>query len=349
MSDPELARRRAVVYGCAGPTLGAEERAFFRAARPLGFILFGRNCRAPEQVRRLVDALRDAVEDADAPILIDQEGGRVQRLGPPHWRRRPPARLFGYLARADPAAGAAAARLAARLIAADLAGLGITVNCAPVLDLPVAGSHGVIGDRAFAADGATVAALGRAFCTGLLEGGVLPVIKHIPGHGRARVDSHLELPRVGEPVAALASDFAPFAALNDMPLAMTAHVLYQALDAANPATLSAAVIAGTLRGRIGFDGMLVSDDISMNALSGAVPSRAARALAAGCDVVLHGNGEMAEMTSIADAVGTLAAPAAARWRAAAARRRPPRDFDAEAAERSLLALTGTRIEQADGP
>lgn len=348
MSDAELARRRAVVYGCAGPTLGAEERAFFRAARPLGFILFGRNCRAPAQVRRLVDALRDAVEDADAPILIDQEGGRVQRLGPPHWRRRPPARLFGDLARAD-AAGAAAARLAARLIAADLACLGITVNCAPVLDLPVAGSHGVIGDRAFAADGATVAALGRAFCTGLLEGGVLPVIKHIPGHGRARVDSHRELPRVGEPVAALASDFAPFAALNDMPLAMTAHVLYQALDAANPATLSAAVIARTVRGRIGFDGVLVSDDISMNALSGTVPRRAARALAAGCDVVLHGNGDMAEMTSIAEAVGTLAGPSAARWRAAAARRRTPRDFDAEAAERSLRSLTRARIAQAHGP
>lgn len=350
MSNVRLAHRSAIVYGCAGERLQAEERALFRAIKPFGFILFGRNCRAPEQIRQLIDELRDAVEDPEAPVLIDQEGGRVQRLGPPHWKRRPPARAFGNLARIDSIAAIDAAGLAARLIAADLAALGVTVDCAPVLDLPVPGGHDVIGDRAFADDCTTVAALGRAFCTGLLEGGVLPVIKHIPGHGRARVDSHLELPRVDQSGSVLGeSDFAPFAALNDMPLAMTAHVLYEAFDPECPATLSSVIVDRVIRERIGFDGMLISDDISMNALSGEVAQRAARALEAGCDVVLHCNGAIDEMTRIADAVGPLADQAVARWRAATALRLTAQDFDVDAAEAKLESMIAVGVVDADGP
>ncbi len=341
MSNTDLAQRSAIIFGCAGLALEPAERALFRAARPLGFILFGRNCQTPEQVRALIGELREASGDRDTSILIDQEGGRVQRLGPPHWKQRPPAQTFGELGCKNPTAGAEASWLAARLIASDLESLGITVDCAPVLDLPEAGSHDVIGDRAFAADAKLTAKLGRAFCDGLLEGGVLPVIKHIPGHGRATVDSHQELPRVEALKDVLvAVDFAPFIALRNMPLAMTAHVLYTALDRHNPVTLSATIIEGAIRGQIGFEGVLISDDISMNALPGLIAQRAMRALNAGCDVVLHCNGDIDEMARIAEVVGTPGDLTARRWVEAMAMRRVPVPFDIDEAERRLGSLIG---------
>ncbi|MCC7017672.1 MAG: beta-N-acetylhexosaminidase [Rhodospirillales bacterium] len=296
---------RSVVFGLAGPALGAEERNFFRETDPLGFILFARNVEFPDQVGALVASLREAV-GREAPVLIDQEGGRVQRLRAPHWREAPPAARFGDLFARDPARAEEAVRLNHRLFAADLAQLGITVDCAPVLDVPVEGAHDVIGNRAVARDPAVVAALGGAAVAGLLAGGVIPVVKHIPGHGRAFTDSHQELPKVDAALAELeAGDFAPFKALKDAPWAMTAHVLYLTLDSARPATQSPAVIELTIRRRIGFGGVLVSDDLGMSALQGDFPTRAAACLAAGCDGVLHCSGNMAEMRAVADGVGRL--------------------------------------------
>lgn len=308
-----MAIPRAVVFGCAGTALSADERGFFRDSDPLGFILFARNVEAPDQVRRLVDSLRDTVGRDDAPVLIDQEGGRVQRLRPPHWRLAPPASIFGELYAGDPAAAMMASRLNGRLLAADLAPLGIDVDCAPVLDLPVPGAHGVIGDRAFADTVQAVVALGRAQADGLLAGGVIPVMKHLPGHGRARADSHLELPMVETSRAELErTDFAPFRALADLPWAMTAHVLYRALSSNQPATTSARVVGDVIRGHIGFDGVLISDDLSMKALGGGYAERARQSLDAGCDAVLHCNGELEQMREIASAVGTLTPRGAAR-------------------------------------
>lgn len=304
---------RAAIFGCAGPALGAEERAFFRDTDPLGFILFARNVEAPDQVRRLVDSLRASVGRDDAPVLIDQEGGRVQRLKPPHWRLAPPASVFGELYASDPAAAMMATRLNGRLLAADLAPLGIDVDCAPVLDLPVPGAHGVIGDRAFAGTVQAVVALGRALADGLLAGGIIPVMKHLPGHGRARADSHQELPTVETSRAELErTDFAPFQALADLPWGMTAHVLYRSLSSNQPATTSARIIGDVIRGHIGFDGVLISDDLSMNALGGTHAERARQSLAAGCDVVLHCNGDFAQMREIAAVIGPLSPRGAAR-------------------------------------
>jgi len=297
---------RAVIFGCAGTTLSADERAFFRDTDPLGFILFARNVEAPEQVRRLVESMRDTVGRDDAPVLIDQEGGRVQRLRPPHWRLAPPAVIFGELYASDPAAAMMASRLNGRLLAADLAPLGIDVDCAPVLDLPVPGAHGVIGDRAFAPSVQAVVSLGRAQADGLLAGGIIPIMKHIPGHGRARADSHHELPVVETTRAELErTDFAPFQALADLPWAMTAHVLYRALSSNQPATTSARLIDDVIRRHIGFDGVLLSDDLSMQALGGSLGERARQSLEAGCDVALHCNGEPAEMREIASVIGPL--------------------------------------------
>ena len=321
--------------------MGAEERDLFATARPLGFILFGRNCETPDQVRALVADLRAAVGRADAPVLIDQEGGRVARLRPPHWRALPAAARVGAIAGRDPVLAGEAARLCGRLIAADLVSLGIDVDCAPLIDVPVAGADAVIGDRAFASDPALVADLGRAFRNGLEAGGVTPVIKHIPGHGRALVDSHHRLPRVETSLADLRSrDFAPFRALADAPWAMTAHVVYTAIDD-RPATLSAAVIERVIRGEIGFDGVLISDDLSMNALSGTVAERALAALDAGCDLALHCNGELDEMRTVAAAVPTMSAAARARLERAEAARRPPEPFDAAAGVARLAALLDT--------
>lgn len=307
----------AAILGCSGLELTAEEVAFFRDVRPWGFILFARNIDTPDQVRRLTAALRDTVGRADAPILIDQEGGRIQRLGPPHWRAYPTGRAYGALPHPQ---RREITRLGARLIAHDLAELGINVDCVPVLDVPDPDGHEIIGDRAYGDTPGDVALLGRAACEGLIAGGVLPIVKHIPGHGRARADSHLELPVVDASFADLdARDFAPFRALSDMPMAMTAHVIYSAIDASQSATTSEAVFEKVIRGAIGFDGLVMCDDLSMKALSGPLEERAARSLAAGCDVVLHCNGDMTEMRAVIAGTGELAGRAAERARAALSR------------------------------
>ena len=310
----------AFIAGCSGLVLTPEEEAFFRAAEPWGFILFRRNVETPAQVRALTQALREAVGRADAPVLIDQEGGRVQRLGPPHWPAYPPGRTYGRLAGNDPLYQREIARLGARLIAHDLRAVGIDVDCLPVLDVPVAGAHDVIGDRAYAHDPETVAVLGRAAAEGLIAGGVLPVIKHIPGHGRAGADSHHDLPVVHASREELErQDFVPFRHLSDMPLAMTAHVVYTALDPDNPATTSALVMEEVIRGHMGYDGLVMSDDLSMNALSGTLEERAQAAFAAGCDVALHCNGRLDEMDAVASETPELAGDAARRAAAALGR------------------------------
>jgi len=296
----------AVIFGCAGPELSDGERDFFQATQPLGFILFARNIVDPDQVRRLTSQLRASIGQPDAPILIDQEGGRVQRLRPPHWRAVPPAGRFGELAQLDQVAGQRAVKLNHRLIAAELTDLGINVDCAPLIDLRLSGAHDVIGDRAYGSDPELIVALGRAAADGLLEGGVMPVIKHMPGHGRASVDSHHDLPHVAASRAELSvSDFKPFRGLNDLPWGMTAHVIYEAIDADFPATLSSKVIAEVIRGEIGFDGLLLTDDLSMKALRGNFSDLARDSLAAGCDIVLHCNGDMTEMRQVAAGAAPL--------------------------------------------
>ncbi|MBM3490632.1 MAG: beta-N-acetylhexosaminidase [Alphaproteobacteria bacterium] len=295
----------AAVFGLAGPHLGLDEAAFFRAVRPFGFILFRRNLNDPAQVRGLVADLRDCVEGDRTLLFVDQEGGRVQRLSPPHWRQAPAAAVLGGLWAAAPERAREATRLNALLLGLELAELGIDVNCAPCLDVPAAGADPVIGNRAFADDPAIVGQLGRAMAAGLAAAGVRPVIKHIPGHGRCTADSHLALPRVAAPLSALARDFAPFMALRDATMAMTAHAVYEALDPALPATLSTTVIDGTIRGRIGFEGLLLSDDLCMRALSGSLEERTRTALDAGIDVVLHCDGDLPAMRQVAAAARTL--------------------------------------------
>ena len=323
------------IYGCTGPELSAGEKTFFRDAQPWGFILFARNIVSPDQVLHLTAALREAA-GRDVPILIDQEGGRVQRLRPPHWRSWPAGRRYGEVYERNAEKGLRAAYLGARLMAAELRSTGITVDCLPVLDVPVPGAHDVIGDRAYAGEPGAVAALGLAAAEGLMAGGVLPVVKHIPGHGRAGVDSHEKLPVVDASLDELdRMDFAPFRALRTMPFAMTAHVIYTALDPDNPATTSAAVIRDTIRGRIGFEGLLMSDDLSMKALRGGLAERTRAALAAGCDLVLHCNGDMAEMEAVAAAATMLRGESLARAEAALARHvspSEPLDTDSALAE-----------------
>jgi beta-N-acetylhexosaminidase len=298
--------RSRAIYGCAGSVLSAAERSFFRDVRPWGFILFGRNIENPAQIRALVAALRDTVDDSAAPVLIDQEGGRVARLKPPHWAERPAAARFGALYAQNQEMAREATYLNARLIAHDLAGLSINVDCLPVLDVPATGAHDIIGDRAFAGDPTTIIDLGRAQIEGLMEGGVLPVMKHIPGHGRAGSDSHLALPRVNATVEELsASDFVTFRSLDSCPIAMTAHVVYDSIDPQRPATTSPKVIRDVIRGEIGFEGLLMSDDLSMKALDGPLALRARAALFAGCDLVLHCNGDMDEMKDVASEVKEL--------------------------------------------
>lgn len=323
----------AAILGCQGLTLSREEDAFFRDVQPWGFILFKRNVETPDQVRRLVDQLRATVSRPDAPVLIDQEGGRVQRLGPPHWRRYPPGRAYGELPANDPLLRREVTRLGARLLAHDLAALGINVDCVPVLDVPIEGAHDVIGDRAYARTPEGVALLGRAACEGLIAGGVLPVIKHIPGHGRAMADSHLDLPVVEASYAELDErDFAPFRVLSDMPMAMTAHVVYTAIDPKRPATTSRKAMREVVRGAIGFDGLVMSDDLSMKALGGDFADRARLSLAAGCDVVLHCNGDMAEMQAVMSGTKALSGRAKRRAEAALARiARVPEPFDVQEA------------------
>ncbi|MBL8832916.1 MAG: beta-N-acetylhexosaminidase [Rhodospirillales bacterium] len=291
----------AAIFGCAGTALSPDEFRFIRESDPLGFIIFARNISTPDATKALVASFREAVGRADAPVLIDQEGGRVARLRPPHWRKSPPARAFVERAAVrGQAAAIAAVRTNFRLIAAELSELGVDVDCAPVADVPIPGSHDVIGDRAYGADPAMIAAYGRAVADGLLDGGVIPVVKHMPGHGRARSDSHHELPTVDASRAELErTDFAPFKALADLPWAMTAHVKFLAIDPERPATTSAYLIENVIRRHIGFGGLLLSDDLSMQALAGTMAERTRACLFAGCDVVLHCNGDFAEMEQVA--------------------------------------------------
>jgi beta-N-acetylhexosaminidase len=328
---------KAIILGCAGPSLSEAERRFFGQAEPYGFILFKRNIVSPAQVLGLVQALRESVGRADAPILIDQEGGRVARLGPPHWPSLPPARKIGQLAERNAGAGIAAARALGRVIGAMLAPLGIDVACAPVADLLLPETHGVIGDRAFSSDSKLVGALAMALARGLRDAGVTPIVKHIPGHGRATADSHLDLPRIATAAAALeASDFAAFRTAASIPWAMVAHCVYEAYDAAYPASISASTIGRAIRGAIDYQGVLIADDIGMKALSESVAENAMATLAAGCDLTLHCSGDLEEMQIIAPVVGSLRDPARHRLANAAAwMRRDRLDFD-PMVERALL-------------
>jgi beta-N-acetylhexosaminidase len=325
---------RALILGCRGPELGAAERAFLSRVDPWGFILFGRNVEGPEQLRRLTADLRDAV-GRDAPILIDQEGGRVARLRAPAWREWRPA--LEDCARLPAGLRERAMRLRYELIASELLAVGVDVDCAPVLDLALPDTHAIIRDRAYGSDPEEVARIGRAVAEGLLAGGVLPVMKHIPGHGRARVDSHLDLPRVSASRAELAADFAPFRDLADLPMAMTAHIVFEAIDDQAPATLSPAMVA-LIRGEIGFDGLLMTDDLSMKALSGPFGRRAERALAAGVDMLLHCNGDAAEAAAVAEAAPRLAGRAAERAAAALALRRGAGGADTAALDAEFASL-----------
>ena len=327
----------AFISGCQTLRLTDREKAFFREARPCGLILFKRNCNDAEQIRALTSEFREAVGDERVFTLIDQEGGRVQRLGPPNWRRYPPGRRFGDLYARDREQGLEAARLGARLIARDLTAVGLNVNCAPVLDVPVAGAHDIIGDRAYGMTVETVSALGRAVAEGYLESGVLPVIKHIPGHGRACVDSHASLPVIDCSVEEMAcSDFAPFRALSDMPMGMTAHILVPELDTERPSSASPVIIREIIRCRIGFDGLLMCDDLGMSALSGRMEDRARAVLDAGCDVALHCNGNFEEMQAVASVTPRFSGEAQRRLIAARDRLRSPAAFDEARAEQLLV-------------
>jgi beta-N-acetylhexosaminidase len=329
---------RAFITGLAGATLTRAERHFVQEAAPFGLILFKRNVTTPDALRRLVDEFRAAV-GRQAPVLVDQEGGRVQRLGPPHWPAYPAGAAYGAVFDRDPEAGRRAARLGGRLIANDLAQLGIDVDCAPVADVPAADADPVIGDRAYGADPAKVAALAGAFAAGLMQGGVLPVLKHLPGHGRAMADSHQRLPVVTADRATLdAVEFAAVRPLGGLPLGMTAHVVFTAVDPVAPATTSANIVKHVIRDSIGFTGLLMSDDISMNALSGSLSERTRAAIAAGCDIVLHCNGELSEMVEVAAEAPALAGDAARRAEAALAASKPAASLDIAASRAELAKL-----------
>ena len=334
--------RSRAIYGCAGTELSPDERSFFKDTQPWGFIVFARNILTKPQLTKLVQSLRETVDDPKAPVLIDQEGGRVARLRPPQWKSRPAARQFGELHERDAETAREAVYLNARLIAHDLREVGINVDCTPVLDVPVEGASDVIGDRAFAKDPALVIDLGRHVIEGMLEGGVLPVMKHIPGHGRAIADSHLALPRVSTSAEELsATDFVTFRSLNQCPLAMTAHVVYEAIDAQRPATTSPKVIRYVIRGEIGFDGVLLCDDLSMNALAGPLSVRTKAALFAGCDIVLHCNGKLEEMREVAGEVKPLEGVPLKRVEAAMAHlAEETNGFDAAVADAHLAELLG---------
>jgi beta-N-acetylhexosaminidase len=330
---------KAFITGLSGPRLTRDEKLFLADERPWGLILFGRNCRDPHEIEDLIAAFRDAVSAPTAPALIDQEGGRVQRLGPPRWAAYPPGRVFGDLAKDEPEEGERAAFLSARLIAADLHPLGFTVDCLPVLDVAQPGMTAAIGDRAYSGDPKLVARLGRAAAQGLMDGGMVPVVKHMPGHGRATADSHLVLPVVEASGSELEeTDFQPFVALADMPIAMSAHVVYRAIDPAQPATTSEIIVSRVIRDFIGFSGLLMSDDVGMQALSGDFTQRAGAAYDAGVDIVLHCSGVLAEMRAVADRAPELAGEPLTRADAALMRLKPPAPLDAESAREELLAL-----------
>ena len=329
----------AVIFGCEGVSLTDWETGFFHEMNPLGFILFARNIDSPAQVGELTARMREIVGRPDAPILIDQEGGRVQRLSPPHWRAAPAAGRFGSLALKDKEAALRAARLNARLIARELSELGINVDCLPCLDLRRPEGHAVIGDRSFGVDPHLVSELGRSVAYGLRDGGVIPVIKHLPGHGRAAVDSHLDLPLVDASRDDLErTDFEAFRGLRDAPWGMTAHVVYESIDPRSPATVSPEVIGKIIRDSIGFGGLLLSDDLSMSALSGGLEERARESLMAGCDVALHCNGNAEEMAAVAGACGPLSEIALERLNRGYAWTSRDSGIDARAALQELESL-----------
>ena len=338
---------RAFITGLAGTTLTPAERSFLREADPWGLIVFTRNIDTPAQVSCLTAAFREAV-GRDAPVLVDQEGGRVQRLGPPHWPAYPAGATYGRIYQRDAAMGLKAAHLGARLIAADLRAVGIDVDCLPIADVPVPGAHSIIGERAYGDTADQVAALARAVADGLLAEGVLPVLKHIPGHGRATVDSHGDLPVVETDRATLMStDFAAFRPLFDLPLGMTAHVVYTAIDPLAPATTSVTLVRDVIRNWLGFRGLLMSDDISMGALSGSLGERSRAAIAAGCDVVLHCNGKLDEMQAVAAAVPALGGASSARADAALGCRAAPEQHDIPALRAEWAALMNAPAQAAD--
>jgi len=339
----------AAILGFSGLALTDIERAFFSRVRPLGYILFARNIATPAQVTGLVADLRSLTPGHDPLVLIDQEGGRVQRLKPPYWRHAPAGAEFADLYARNPDLGAGLLRTNFQLIGEELRALGIDVDCAPVMDVPVPGAHDVIGDRAYGSDPATVATLARQVCEGLIDAGVVPVIKHIPGHGRATSDSHKELPVVDADLATLrATDFAPFQAFcraPDAPLCfgMTAHVVYKALDPALPATTSKTVIAEVIRGEIGFQGLLMSDDLGMKALNGPYDERASKSLAAGCDVVLHCDGNMDDMEAVARGTGPLGGRGQKAFAETAAIRRRPRTAIENSMAADFRIMNGIRL------
>jgi len=325
-----MSESKAMILGCAGKALTPDEIAFYRDERPWGFILFGRNIGEAGEIRDLVAAMRDSIGQPAAPVFIDQEGGRVQRIRAPIAPNYPAGSALGAIYRSDQDVGVRATWLLSRLHAFDLAKLGITADCLPVLDVPIEGASDVIGARAYGSDPEAVTILGRAAAEGLIAGGVLPVMKHMPGHGRAFVDTHYELPIVDTPLDELrAHDFAPFKALNHLPMGMTAHVVFSAIDPTGPATTSAKVVSEIIRGEIGFDGLLMSDDTSMKALSGDFRQKAEAILAAGVNIVLHCNGVMEEMAEIAAGTGALHGKSLQRAEAALQRLQQP-DLTAEA-------------------
>ena len=328
---------RACIFGCSGTVLTQAERQFFQTVRPWGFILFARNIETADQTRALIAALRETVQDDQALVFVDQEGGRVQRLRPPLAKRRVAAAAFGGLYGTDPKAGLEAVRLNHRLLAHEVLSLGFNADCAPCLDLRHPGAHDIIGDRSFGQDPAVVAALGQAAMDGLIQGGVAPVIKHIPGHGRAFADSHLELPVVHTPRRELEhTDFAPFVALSHAPMAMTAHVVFSDIDPDACATVSRRVTQDIIRSYMGFDGLLMSDDLSMKALGGSFDERTKASLAAGSDLVLHCNGQMDEMVQVAQACPWLDSRAGERAHAAKTCMAAPDPLDLAAAEARLV-------------
>jgi beta-N-acetylhexosaminidase len=335
---------RSFISGCEGTQLSPAEISFFHEQNPWGLILFKRNCETPAQIKTLTSAFRDAVGRKDAPVFIDQEGGRVQRLGPPsnYWRKYPSARAFGDLYAKNPVAALRTARHVGRLMAEDLIEIGITADCLPVLDVPQAGAHDVIGNRAYSLHIEQVMALARAHTAGLMDGGVLPVMKHIPGHGRSEVDSHHNLPVVNAKREELERvDFPPFAAFADAPMAMTAHVIYTAFDKTAPATLSRKIIKSVIREQIGFRGLLITDDLSMKALSGTLAEKCSKALSAGCDMLLHCNGKLDEMQEVAAAAGDLKGRALRRAKTALKSARKPQAFDKKAALKDLELVVST--------
>ena len=331
----------AFICGCTTTSLSAAETTFFAKANPWGLILFKRNVDTPDQVRSLTAQFRGAVGRKDAPVFIDQEGGRVQRMGPPsnYWRQYPPAAAYGVLYDHCALLALRTARNVGRLMAEDMFEIGISSSCLPVLDVPQTGAHDVIGNRAYATRMEHVMILARSHMVGLMEGGVLPVMKHIPGHGRSMVDSHKDLPIVKATRRELEMvDFPPFTAFSDCPMAMTAHVIYEALDPLNPATLSRKIVGDVIRKTMNFQGLLITDDLSMKALGGTFADKSRRALAAGCDMLLHCNGVLSEMEEVADAAGALSGKSMRRAKQALKARRKPLPYDKKAALKDLEAI-----------